>query len=160
MSILRNGLTFSAMKLKTMQHGRLQKQKKEADNICFADLWDQIGSPRRKGESAGVHIQQVKLETDEGMGDHSDLPNGQKFLQLRRLQQQNQPLEQLDEVIMEIMELMLKSADTASKEQLAEGKKQQQQRSGSSSSSRMERMESSKDLFGTQEDSNSYRGSS
>ena len=65
----------------------------------------------------GVHIQQVKLETgEEGMGDHDDLPNGQKVLQLRRLQKQNQPLEQLDEVIMEIRELMLKSADTASRE--------------------------------------------
>jgi hypothetical protein len=57
----------------------------------------------------GRHIQQVKLETDkeEGMGDHDDLPNGQKFLQLRRLQKQDQPWEQLDEVIEEIMELML-----------------------------------------------------
>jgi hypothetical protein len=38
----------------------------------------------------------------EGMGDHDDLPNGQKFLQLRRLHEQDQPLEQLDEVIEEI----------------------------------------------------------
>jgi hypothetical protein len=66
-----------------------------------------------------MHIQQVKLEMDEeGVGDHDDLPNGQKFLQLRRLQKQNQPLEQLDEVIMEIMELMLKSAYTARRERL------------------------------------------
>jgi hypothetical protein len=41
-------------------------------------------------------------DEEDGMGDHSDLPNGQKFLQLRRLQQQSQPLEQLDEVIEEI----------------------------------------------------------
>jgi hypothetical protein len=34
-----------------------------------------------------VHIQQVKLETDEGgMGDHDDLLMCQKKLQLRRLQ--------------------------------------------------------------------------
>ena len=52
------------------------------------------------------------------MGDHDDLPNGQKFLQLRRLRKQNQPLEELDEVIMEIMKLMLKSANTASRERL------------------------------------------
>jgi hypothetical protein len=39
---------------------------------------------------------------EEGMGDHDDLPNGQKFLQLRRLQEQDQPREQLDEVIKEI----------------------------------------------------------
>jgi hypothetical protein len=64
----------------------------------------------------GMHIQQVKLEPDEGVGDHDDLPNGQKFLQLRRLQKQDQPREQLDEVIEEIMELMVKTADTASKE--------------------------------------------
>ena len=56
------------------------------------------------------------------MGDHSDLPNGQKFLQLRRLQQQNQPLEQLDEVIEEIRELMLDSEKTTSKEQLGRRK--------------------------------------
>jgi hypothetical protein len=87
-----------------------------ADNICFADLWDQIGALEERVRVQGRHIQQVRLETDqEGTGDHSDLPDGQKFLQLRRLQQQNQPLEQLDEVIMEIMELMLKSADTASR---------------------------------------------
>jgi hypothetical protein len=48
----------------------------------------------------GMHIQQVKLEADEeGMGDHSDLPMCRKFLQLRRLHEQGQPLEQLDEVI-------------------------------------------------------------
>jgi hypothetical protein len=67
------------------------------------------------------------------MGDHSDLPTCQKFLQLRRLYEQNLPLEQLDEVIMEIMEMMLKSADTTSRERLsrkeeaAAGQKQQQQ---------------------------------
>jgi hypothetical protein len=47
-----------------------------------------------------MHIQQVKLETDEeGMGDHDDLLMCQKNLQLRRLHEQSQPLEQLDEVI-------------------------------------------------------------
>jgi hypothetical protein len=86
----------------------------------------------------GTHIQQVKLEMNkEGVGDHDDLPNGQNFLQLRRLQQQDQPLEQLDEVIEEIRELMLKSAGTTSKEQLSRKKeaaaaqrKQQQQQEG------------------------------
>jgi hypothetical protein len=58
----------------------------------------------------------------DGMGDHSDLPNGKKILQLRRLQKQSQPLEQLDEVIEEIRELMLKSIGTASKEQLGRRK--------------------------------------
>jgi hypothetical protein len=85
-----------------------------------------------------VHIQQVKLETDEGgMGDHDDLPMCQKFLQLRRLQKQSQPLEQLDEVIEEIRRLMLGSAETASEERLsrreattATTQKQQQQQNG------------------------------
>jgi hypothetical protein len=58
-------------------------------------------------------------------------------LQLRRLQKQDQPWEQLDEVIEEIMELMLKSADTASRERLSrrattavQQKQQQQQQNG------------------------------
>jgi hypothetical protein len=53
------------------------------------------------------------------MGDHSDLPNCRKFLQLRRLHEQSQPLEQLDEVIEEIRELMIRSAETASEEKLS-----------------------------------------
>jgi hypothetical protein len=59
-------------------------------------------------------------------------------LQLRRLQEQDQPWEQLDEVIEEINRLMLKSAETASKEKLGREKaaaaaaqrKQQQQQNG------------------------------
>jgi hypothetical protein len=67
----------------------------------------------------------VKLETDEeGVGDHDDLPNGKKKLQLRRLQKQDQPWEQLDEVISEIRELMLKSADTASREKLSRSREE------------------------------------
>jgi hypothetical protein len=72
------------------------------------------------------------------MGDHSDLPTCQKILQLRRLHEKNQPLEQLDEVIMQIMKLMLKSTDTASREMLsrraetaaAQQKQQQHQQNG------------------------------
>jgi hypothetical protein len=108
----------------------------------------------------------MKEEEDEedGMGDHSDLPNGQKFLQLRRLQQQNQPLEQLDEVIEEIRELMLESAKTASKEQLgrrkeaiaaaaAQRKKQQQQQDGADG--KLQRL-----IWDPGGFPNSYRGSS
>jgi hypothetical protein len=51
----------------------------------------------------------VKLETDEeNMGDHDDLPNCRKFLQLGRLQKQDQPLELLDAVIKEISRLMIR----------------------------------------------------
>jgi hypothetical protein len=61
-------------------------------------------------------------EDEEGsMGDHGDLPNGQKILQLRRLHEDH-ALEQLDEVIIEIRELMLKSEDTASREKLSKRK--------------------------------------
>jgi hypothetical protein len=116
MSILRNGSIFSARKLKRLQHGSLQQKGEEADNICFADLWEQIEALEERVKVQSVHIQQVKLETDEeGMGDHDDLPMCQKNLQLRRLHEQSQPLEQLDEVIEEIRRLMLRSAETASR---------------------------------------------
>jgi hypothetical protein len=57
-------------------------------------------------------------EDEDGMGDHSDLPNCRKFLQLGRLQKQSQPLEQLDEVIEKIRNLMIRSTETASEEKL------------------------------------------
>jgi hypothetical protein len=60
------------------------------------------------------------------MGDHCDLPNCRKFLQLRRLHEQSQPLEQLDEVIEEIRELMIRSAETVSKEKLSRKKRSKQ----------------------------------
>jgi hypothetical protein len=49
-------------------------------------------------------------------------PDYRKFLQPRRLHEQGQPLEQLDEVIEEIRELMLGSAETVSKEKLSRRK--------------------------------------
>jgi hypothetical protein len=65
----------------------------------------------------------VKLEADEeGMGDHSDLPNCRKFLQLERLHEQGQPLEQLDEVIEMIRKLMIRIVETVSKEKLSRRK--------------------------------------
>jgi hypothetical protein len=119
MSIPRNGSTFSAKKLKRLQQGSLQQEKEEADNICFADLWDQIEALEERVKVQSMHIQQVKLEAEgEGMGDHENLPMCRKFLQLRRLQKQSQPLEQLDEVIEEIRRLMSRSAETASEERL------------------------------------------
>jgi hypothetical protein len=69
-------------------------EEEEADNISFVDLYEQIEDLERRVKVQGMHIQQVKLETDEeGMGDHSDLPMCQKFLQLRRLHERSQPLE-------------------------------------------------------------------
>jgi hypothetical protein len=63
-------------------------EEEEADNICFVDLYEKIEALERRVKVQGVHIQQVKLEADEeeSMGDHDDLPNCRKFLQLRRLQ--------------------------------------------------------------------------
>jgi hypothetical protein len=115
-----------------------ETEEEEADNICFSDLWEQVESLEERVKVQGMHIQQVKLETDEGgMGDHNDLLMCQKFLQLKRWHEQNQPLEQLDEVIKEIMELMTRLLDTASKEKLgrkeaaaAAQQKQQQQQNG------------------------------
>jgi hypothetical protein len=125
----------------------------------FADLWEQIEALEERVKVQGMHIQQVKLETDEGVGDHDDLPNGQKFLQLGRLQQKTSHWSSWMKRSRRSWRLMLKSAQTTSEEQLGRRKEQQQQRSGSSSS-RMEHMKSSTDLFGTQVDSNNYRGSS
>jgi hypothetical protein len=99
------------------------EEEEEANNICFVYLWEQIKSLEERVKVEGMHIQQVKLETDEeNMGDHDDLPNCRKFLQLGRLQKQDQPLEQLDAVIEEIRRLMLRSAETASEEQLSRRK--------------------------------------
>jgi hypothetical protein len=66
-------------------------------------------------------------DEEDSMGDHSNLPMCKKNLQLRRPHKQDQPLEQLDEVIEEIRRLMLKSADTASR-----GEAEQKRRSSSS----------------------------
>ena len=53
------------------------------------------------------------------MGDHSDLPNYRKFLQPRRLHEQSQPLEKLDEVIEMIRELMIRLAENSSEDKLS-----------------------------------------
>jgi hypothetical protein len=71
-----------------------EAEEEGADNIFFADLWDQFDALEERIKVQDMHIQQVKLEMDEeGVGDHDDLPNGQFFFQLRRLHQQTQPWE-------------------------------------------------------------------
>jgi hypothetical protein len=63
-------------------------------------------------------------------------PNGQNLLQLRRLQRQSQPQEQLDREIEDIRRLMLRSAQTTSEEKLgrekaaAAAQRKQQQQNG------------------------------
>jgi hypothetical protein len=76
------------------------------------------------------------------MGDRDDLPICRKKMQLRRLHGQNQPLQQMDEMIEDIRRLMLRSIEIASKERLSrrkveveatttkQWKQQQQQGSG------------------------------
>jgi hypothetical protein len=67
-----------------------EADEEEGNNICFADLWDQFEALEESVKVQSVHIQQVKLKTDEGgMGDHGDLLMCQNFLQLRRLHEQN-----------------------------------------------------------------------
>jgi hypothetical protein len=84
-----------------------RRKKKKQTTFCFVDLWEQIEALEERVKVQSMHIQQVKLETDEeGMGDFSDLPMCRKFLRLRRLREQSQPLEQLDEAIEEIGRLM------------------------------------------------------
>jgi hypothetical protein len=68
--------------------------------------------------AAGWQVKATEADEEDGKGDHSDLPNCRKILQLRRLHEQIQPLEQLDEVIEEIRELMMRSAETTNKEKL------------------------------------------
>jgi hypothetical protein len=59
-------------------------------------------------------------DEEDSMGDHGDLPICRKKLQQRRLHEQSQPGQQLDEVIEQIRRLMLKSAqETASNEKLS-----------------------------------------
>jgi hypothetical protein len=57
-----------------------EAEEEDTDSICLAELWEQIEALEDRVKVQGMHIQQVRLETDgEGVGDHDDLPNGQKF---------------------------------------------------------------------------------
>jgi hypothetical protein len=85
--------------------------------------------------AAEWQLEATDEDEERSMGDHGDLPDCRKFLQLRRLQQQDQPLEQLDQVIEDIRRLMVESTETTSEERLsrkevAAVKKQQQQQDG------------------------------
>jgi hypothetical protein len=116
--------TFSQEAEKTATLELAEAEEEEADNMSFVDLCEQIESLERRVIVQGMHIQQMRLGTDEedGMGDHCDLSICRKKMQLRRLHEQSQPLEQLDEVIEKIRRLMVESAETASKEKLGRKK--------------------------------------
>jgi hypothetical protein len=52
------------------------------------------------------------------MGDHDDIPTDEE-VQPRRLHEESQPLEQLDEVIEEIRRLMIQSVEVVSNKKLS-----------------------------------------
>jgi hypothetical protein len=89
------------------------------------------------------------------MGDHCDLPICRKILQLRRLHEQSQPLEQLDEVIER------SGADGQVTRDCQQGEAGQKSSSNSSTEAatvadkEMEQGDNSRNLFGIQEDFNS-----
>jgi hypothetical protein len=72
---------FSHEAEKTATWEVAETEEEEADNICFADLWEQIEALEERVRVQGRHIQQVRLETgkEEGMGDHDDLPMAKNF---------------------------------------------------------------------------------
>jgi hypothetical protein len=130
---------FSISAEKTATWEVAEAEEEDTDSICLTDLWGQIEALEERVKVQGVHIQQLKLEVDKkGVGDHDDLSIGQNLLQLRRLQRQSQPQEQLDREIEDIRRLMLRSVQITSEEKLGREKaavaaaqrKQQQQQNG------------------------------
>jgi hypothetical protein len=108
--------------------------------------------------AAEWQLETTDEDEERSMGDHNDLPNCGKFFQLRRLHEQDQPLEQLDTVIKEIRKLMLGSARTASEEQLSRRKEaaaavQQQQQA-----TEWSRWKAPKAYLGSRRISNSLEG--
>jgi hypothetical protein len=146
--------TFSQEAERTATWEFAEEEEEEADNISLADLYEQIEALEERVKVQSVHIQQVKLEAadEAGMGDHCDLPDYRKILQPRRLHEQSQPLEQLDEVIEMIRELMIRSAETASEEKLSRKRRRRSSSSNSNNNREMEQMNNSRNLFGIQED--------
>jgi hypothetical protein len=99
----------------------------------------------------------------DSRGDRADLPIEKTEVQQRRLHTKSQPLEQLDEVIEEIRRLMLRSAQEAvSKGKLSRRKPARVagKKKSNNNNKAMERMDSSKELFGIQVDFDSMLGSS
>jgi hypothetical protein len=96
------------------------------------------------------------------MGDHDDLPICRKKLQQRRLHEQSQPLEQLDEMIETDqeadVEVSTRDCQQGEAEQKGDNSKQQSSGSSNNSSREMEQRNNSKELFGIQEDFNSQGG--
>jgi hypothetical protein len=49
-----------------LEHAVEETEEKEADNMSFADLCEQIEALERRVEVQSMHIQQMRLETDGG----------------------------------------------------------------------------------------------
>jgi hypothetical protein len=49
-----------------LEHAVEEVEEKEADNMSFADLCEQIEALERRVEVQSMHIQQMRLETDGG----------------------------------------------------------------------------------------------
>jgi hypothetical protein len=103
----------------------LAKEHSEESLRIFSKGAEKVMKTTEMNSVAGWQVKATKEddEDEEGMGDHNDLPNCKKFLQLGRLHEQSQPLEQLDEVIEMIRKLMIRSTETISKEKLSRKKK-------------------------------------
>jgi hypothetical protein len=98
-----------------------------AEELSEEEAEQQFSKETAEMKSAtGWQVEATEDEEDD-MGDHDDLPICRKKMQLRRLHGQNQPLQQLDEMIEDIRRLMLRSTETASKEKLSRREEQQQQ---------------------------------
>jgi hypothetical protein len=82
----------------------LAEEHSEESLRIFSQGAEKVMKTAEMNSVAGWQVKATKEddEDEEGMGDHSDLPNCRKFLQLGRLHERSQPLEQLDEVIEKI----------------------------------------------------------
>jgi hypothetical protein len=90
------------------------------------------------------------------MGDQVDLPFDQhEEMQQRSLQRRSQPADQLEEVIEEIRELMLRSTQEVVSKEEAEQKRNLQEQQGSNNNNKAEeQVDNSKGEFGIQGDFN------
>jgi hypothetical protein len=99
--------------------------REQAEFELSGDMTEQQVSQEGTAELKSMdewQLEATNKDKDEdeggGMGDHDDRTNGQKFLQLRRLQERSQPLKQLDREIEDIRRMMLRSAQATNEEKL------------------------------------------
>jgi hypothetical protein len=139
---------------KLEEAGSMPEGEMAATELPQEEAEQQFSEETAELESAAEWPHSATKRDKDSMGDRVDLPTEMKELQQRRLHTENQPLEQVDEVIEEIRRLMLNSAvEIASNGKLSRREparaagQQQQQRS-------KEQMDNSKGKFGIQVDFN------